>query len=110
MPLTREFKETFGKLCEKPKYRQALLREILELYLSDDDDVCIAYSHFRDYLNATGSFARFAEKMGIEESSLRRMFGKNGNPTGRNLSKVFRLAWEQEAITAKISCWVMETA
>lgn len=96
MPLTRDFRETVMELCEDPAFRVEMLAGIFELYLEGDFE--IAYSKFRDCLNATQSFPSVADKMQLSESSLRRMFGKNGNPTGRNFATAFRLALEQEGV------------
>lgn len=97
MPLTRDFRETVMELCKDSEYRKEMLIGVLELYIEGDFD--IAYSKFRDYLNATNGFSAIADKMQMHGASLRRMFGKNGNPTGRNFATAFRLALEQEGLT-----------
>jgi DNA-binding phage protein len=100
MALTRDFKETVMEQCKDSQFRVALLLEAIETYL--EGDVEVGSSLLRDYLNATQSFAVIADRMEVHEPSLRRMVSANGNPTAKNLLKLFRLCFEQEGITPSV--------
>jgi hypothetical protein len=96
MGLTRDFIETVMLLCEDPKYRKALLLEIVETYL--DGDVETGNSMLKDYLNATQSFDWIAEQMGCKVESIRRMVGPKGNATSRNIFTLLKLCQRREGI------------
>jgi hypothetical protein len=55
MPVTHDFKETIrARARREPKFRQALLREAVESYLTGDLET--GKSVLRDYVNATIGF------------------------------------------------------
>ena len=87
MALTRSYKETlFARLQRDPEFRDALLREAIDVLLSGEVDVAKAV--LRDYINATIGFEKLGAKVKIPPKSLMRMFGPNGNPQAKNLFAV----------------------
>jgi DNA-binding phage protein len=87
MPLTRSFKETVQARAQAdPEFREALLTEGLEAFLSGDLESGKAI--IRDYINATIGFDNLATVTGTPSKSLMRMFGPSGNPNARNLLTV----------------------
>jgi DNA-binding phage protein len=84
MALTKDFRETIRERAQRePKFRQALLREAIELMLSGDEKTGRAI--LRNYINATVGFRQLEEATSIPANSLMRMFGPNGNPSAKNL-------------------------
>jgi len=84
MALTREFKETVKERAARdPAFREALLKEAVELLLAGDLETGKAV--LRDYINATVGFAKLARATGTPPKSLMRMLGPNGNPRASNL-------------------------
>jgi len=89
MPLTRPFKDTLAEdIRQSPGFRQALLRESVEVLLSGDIET--GKGILRDYINATIGFEKLSAKVKIPPKSLMRMFGPNGNPQAKNLFAVLR--------------------
>src|SRR5665213_1102245 len=87
MPLTRSLKETVQARAQAdPEFREALLTEGLEAFLSGDLETGKAI--IRDYINATIGFDNLATVTGTPSKSLMRMFGPSGNPNARNLLTV----------------------
>lgn len=84
MALTKEFKETVKARAERdPAFREALLKEAIELLLAGD--LGTGKAVLRDYINATVGFERLARATGTPAKSLMRMLGPNGNPRADNL-------------------------
>ncbi len=87
MALTRSYKDTLNaRLKRDPEFREALLREAVDVLLAGEIDVGKAV--LRDYINATVGFEKLAGKVKIPSKSLMRMFGPKGNPRARNLLDV----------------------
>ena len=87
MALTREFKETVrARAGRDTAFREALLREALEMLLADDLETGKAM--LRDYINATVGFEKLGAVTKTSPKSLMRMFGPRGNPQARNLFAV----------------------
>ena len=87
MALTRSYKETLlARLQRDPDFRDALLREAIDVLLAGDVDVAKAV--LRDYINATIGFEKLGTKVKIPPKSLMRMFGPKGNPQAKNLFAV----------------------
>ena len=87
MPLTHDFKETIrARVKRDPGFRQALLREGIENFLSGDVET--GKIILRDYINATVGFEKLAKATGTPSKSLMRMFGPKGNPRANNLFAV----------------------
>jgi len=84
MALTRDFKETIRARVERdPGFRQALLREGIENFLSGDVET--GKIILRDFINATVGFAKLGQVTHRSAKSLMRMLGPRGNPQARNL-------------------------
>jgi len=87
MALTRDFKETVKeRVAKDPAFREALLKEALELMMSGEMDV--GKLVMRDYINATIGFETLAKETGTPPKSLMRMFSPKGNPRANNLFAV----------------------
>jgi hypothetical protein len=87
MALTRSYKETlFARLQRDSDFREALLREAIDVLLAGEVDIGKAV--LRDYINATIGFEKLGIKVKIPPKSLMRMFGPKGNPQAKNLFAV----------------------
>jgi DNA-binding phage protein len=96
--LTRDFRETIRERAQRePKFRQALLREAIELMLSGDEQTGRAI--LRNYINATVGFQELERATSIPATSLMRMFGPKGNPSAKNLFGVLAHLQEQERVS-----------
>ncbi|MSQ21510.1 MAG: transcriptional regulator [Betaproteobacteria bacterium] len=103
MVLTRDFKGTIlARVQSDPKFRDALLKEGIEMMLAGDVDTGKAI--LRDYIKATVGFEKLGADTGASPKSLIRMFGPSGNPQARNLFAVIshlqRLAGLKLRVTA----------
>ena len=89
MALTRSYKETIlAELRRDEEFRKATYAEALSAL--QDDEVSIALSMLRDLVHATLTFKGLAEKTSINEKSLHRMLGENGNPTAQSIGKILK--------------------
>jgi DNA-binding phage protein len=87
VPLARDFRETVKARADRdPAFRAALYQEAVQAML--DGDFGTAKILLRDAINATAGFARLANRTGVPEKSLMRMFGPTGNPRAENLVAV----------------------
>lgn len=101
MPLTKDFRETIRERAqEEPKFRQALLREAIELMLSGDEKTGRAI--LRNYINATVGFQELEQATSIPANSLMRMFGPKGNPSAKNLFGVLAHLQRQEGVNFEL--------
>jgi hypothetical protein len=97
MPLTHDFKETIRARAQKdPAFREALLREGIEAFVSGDVDA--GKSVIRDYINATIGFEALAKATRTPPKSLMRQFGPSGNPQARNLFAVLGYLQKQAGL------------
>ena len=97
MPLTHDFKETIrARARREPKFRQALLREAVESYLTGDLET--GKSVLRDYVNATIGFQALEEQTDIPVKSLMRMLGPKGSPSAANLSSILSVLQKNEGV------------
>ena len=102
MPLTHDFKETIRARAQRePKFRQALLREAVESYLTGDLETGKAV--LRDYVNATIGFQALEEQTEIPIKSLMRMLGPKGSPSAANLSSILTVLQKSEGVHFQIS-------
>jgi DNA-binding phage protein len=102
MPLTHDFKETIRARAQRePKFRQALLREAVESYLTGDLET--GKSLLRDYVNATIGFQALEEQTGIPVKSLMRMLGPKGSPSAANLSSILTVLQKTEGVHFELS-------
>ena len=102
MPLTHDFKETIRARAQRePKFRQALLREAVECYLTGDLET--GKSVLRDYVNATIGFQALEEQTDIPVKSLMRMLGPKGSPSAANLSSILTVLQKTEGVHFELS-------
>ena len=102
MPLTHDFKETVRARAQRePKFRQALLREAVESYLTGDLET--GKSVLRDYVNATIGFQALEEQTDIPVKSLMRMLGPKGSPSAANLSSILTVLQKTEGVHFELS-------
>jgi hypothetical protein len=102
MPLTHDFKETIRARAQRePKFRQALLREAVESYLTGDLET--GKSVLRDYVNATIGFQTLEEQTNIPVKSLMRMLGPKGSPSAANLSSILTVLQKTEGVHFELS-------
>jgi hypothetical protein len=97
MPLTRDFKETIrARVKRDPGFRQALLREGIENFLSGDVET--GKIILRDFINATVGFTKLSGATNRSAKSLMRMLGPRGNPQARNLFEIVAYLQHAEGI------------
>jgi len=102
MPLTHDFEETIQARAQRePKFRQALLREAVESYLTGDLET--GKSVLRDYVNATIGFQALEEQTDIPVKSLMRMLGPKGSPSAANLSSILTVLQKAEGVHFELS-------
>jgi DNA-binding phage protein len=97
MALTRDFKETIrARVKRDPAFRQALLREGIENFLSGDVET--GKIILRDFINATIGFTKLSDVTRRSAKSLMRMLGPRGNPQARNLFQIVAYLQEAEGV------------
>ena len=102
MPLTRDFKETVVEMAKNdPEFRVGLLTEAVECLINNEVDV--AKSLLRDYVNATIGFKQLGEIVDKKPTSLMRMLSAKGNPSIDNMSQVLAAVREHEGIELHVS-------
>jgi DNA-binding phage protein len=102
MALTRDFKETvLARVQADPKFRDALLKEGIEILLAGDVDSGKAM--LRDYIKATVGFEQLGAETGSSPKSLIRMFGPTGNPQARNLFSVISHLQRHAGLTLRVT-------
>lgn len=102
MALTKEFKLTVrDRTQQDADFRQALLIEAVNALLAEDMD--IAKSLLRDYINATISFEPLAKRIDKNSKSLQRMFSASGNPTAQSLFAVINVLQQAEGIKLTVN-------
>ena len=95
MALTRSFRDTIQTRVENdPAFREALLKEGLEIMLAGDVDAGKVI--LRDFINATIGFEKLGDITKKSSKSLMRMFSPAGNPQARNLFEIIGCLLEQE--------------
>ena len=105
MPLTRDFKETVVQMAQDdPEFRVGLLTEAVECITNNEVD--IAKSLLRDYVNATIGFQRLGEIIDKTPSNLMRMLSDNGNPSIENMSLVLYAVSQHEGVKLQVRAQV----
>lgn len=95
--MTRNCKETFrARVQRDPGFREALLREGIENFLSGDVET--GKIIFRDFINAAVGFPKLTEITHRSAKSSMRMLGPGGNPQARNLFEIVKYLQEAEAV------------
>ena len=102
MPLTRNFKETVVEMAKNdPEFRVGLRTEAIECLTNNE--VNVAKSLLRDYVNATLGFQELSELVEKNPSNLMRMLSEKGNPGISNLSQVLAAVGAYEGIEFHVS-------
>ncbi len=102
MALTKDFKSTIRARAQTDSnFRQAMLIEAVNALLEDEIDV--AKSLLRDYINATISFEPLAARVSKNSKSLQRMFSPSGNPTAHSLFEVINVLQNVEGIKLTVN-------
>lgn len=102
MTLTKDFKVTVRERAQRDRnFRQGMLIEAVNCLLADDLD--IAKSLLRDYINATISFEPLAQQVSKNNKSLQRMFSPSGNPTAHSLFSVINVLQKAEGIKLAVN-------
>ncbi len=87
MTLTRDFRETIAARVQRDsRFREALFREALNLYLAGDTTEGKAI--LRDLVNATIGFEGLAAEVHKPSKSLHRMLAPRGNPSSENFFEI----------------------
>jgi DNA-binding phage protein len=89
MVLTRDFRKTVqARTKRNPAYREAMLTEAVDSFLSGDVEVGKAI--LRDYINATIGFEALSRQLDKPSKSLHRMLSPSGNPKTNNFFEILR--------------------
>ncbi len=97
MSNTRIAHETvWARTRKDASFREAILAEAINEMLVGDFGVGKAM--LRDYVNATITFNRLAERLNKPSKSLQRMLGPRGNPTAESLFGIIRAVQASERI------------
>jgi len=101
MTITRHFRETILERAQHDApFRRAMLQEAINALLQNDLE--LAKSIFRDYINATVGFPALSKSLDKNSKSLQRMFGPNGNPTSKTLTAILYELQKAEGITINV--------
>jgi DNA-binding phage protein len=101
MVLTRCFKEAiWARVKRDPGFRQALLQEGVENFLSGDVET--GKIILRDFINATVGFTKLSGVTGRSTKSLMRMLGPRGNPQARNLFEIVAYLQQAEGVRFEV--------
>jgi DNA-binding phage protein len=102
MVLTRNFRETIQARAKKdPAYREAMLTEAVDSFLSGDVDVGKAL--LRDYIKATVGFERLSRQINKPSKSLHRMLSPSGNPGAHNFFEILSCLQNNEGLELVVS-------
>jgi len=97
MVLTRDFRETIQARAKRdPAYREAMLTEAVDSFLSDDVEVGKAI--LRDYINATIGFEALSQQIHKPSKSLHRMLSPCGNPGTHNFFEILMCLQSNEGL------------
>jgi DNA-binding phage protein len=95
--ITRSFKDTVqNRAARDPEFRRALLAEAVNELIAGDFHV--AKTILRDYINATITFPKLAEKLNKDSKSIHRMLGPKGNPRMDSITGILKVLQDQEHI------------
>ncbi|MCW5746831.1 MAG: transcriptional regulator [Alphaproteobacteria bacterium] len=101
-PVTHSFDELVQRhVARNPAFRDALLREAIEIMLAGDVDAGKAV--LRDYIKGTVGFEKLAKATGTPSKSLIRMFGPHGNPQAKNLFAVLQYLQKQAGVHLRVT-------
>ena len=101
MALTRNFMKTVKARADRdPDFREELLREGVETFLSGDVETGKAI--LRDYINATVGFVPLGKALDMDPKSLMRMLGPSGNPEAQNLFDIIAYLQKKEGVHLEV--------
>jgi DNA-binding phage protein len=101
MPLTKDFRATVAARAERdPQFRAGLYQEAVQVML--EGDFAASRVLLRDFISATIGFPALAQRMGLCDKSLMRMFGPSGNPTASNLLTALRVLQDECQLTLTV--------
>lgn len=101
MALTRDFRDTIlGRAQRDRRFRQAMLTGAVNELL--DGELEAGKAMLRDYINATITFERLADRLGKPSKSLQRMLGPKGNPTAANIFAMLAVLQEAEHVRLQV--------
>lgn len=101
MALTRNFKETIRARVQRDfGFRQALLREGIETFLSGDVET--GKIILRDFIDATVGFPKLSDVTHRSAKSLMRMLGPRGNPHARKLFEIVAYLQKEEGMRFEV--------
>ena len=102
MALTKDFKNTVMERAQTdPEFRVGLLTEAVECLLNNE--VAVAKSLLRDYVNATLGFKELGAIVDKKPSSLMRMLSETGNPSLDNISQLLAAVRAHEKVELHVS-------
>jgi len=97
MVLTRNFRKTIQARAKRdPAYREAMLTEAVDSFLSGDVEVGKAM--LRDYINATIGFEALSQQIRKPSKSLHRMLSPAGNPKAINVFEILHFLQHNEGV------------
>ena len=97
MALTRDFRKTIQARAKRdPAYREAMLTEAVDSFLSGDVEVGKAM--LRDYINATIGFEALSRQLDKPSKSLHRMLSPSGNPKTKNFFEILHFLQRNEGV------------
>ena len=97
MVLTRDFRDTIQARAKRdPTYREAMLTEAVDNFLSGDVEVGKAL--LRDYINATIGFKALSQQINKPSKSLHRMLSPSGNPGTHNFFEILTCLQSNEGL------------
>jgi len=109
MALTREYKTTvMERIAKDPEFAAALYAEAISSLVEGDKKMVL--SILRDLVHARISFSKLAGQTGLDEKSLHRMLGANGNPTMDNLVHLMHIIERSLGIDVDINARVRHGA
>ena len=98
--LTRPFAEIVqDRVRREPAFGVGLLQEAAQCMLNGE--LGVARNLVRDVIKGSIGYAKLSRRTGMPEKSLVRMFGRNGNPTAANLSRIFEHLQRYEGVLCR---------
>jgi len=93
-------REIRARVKRDPDFREALLREGIECFLSGETET--GKIILRDFINATVGFTKLGDVTRRSAKSLMRMLGPKGNPQARNLFEIVAYLQRAEGVRFEV--------
>ena len=101
MALTRSFRTTvLERAAADPAFRTQMLTEAVNELLGGD--LKTGKAMLRDYINATITFERLADKLEKSGKSIHRMLGPRGNPKAENIIAILKVLQKYEHVRLRV--------